>query len=111
MNSDDVLARLGLQTRTTAADFLLPALGVFGVGILVGAGIALTVAPKSGREFRSDLGRTATRLRDRVRFSRRSIDGEDMTRDELYSQAKELEIDGRSDMTKAELAEAVRAAS
>jgi hypothetical protein len=30
-----------------------------------------------------------------------------MTRDELYAQAQELEIEGRSDMTKDELAQAI----
>lgn len=34
---------------------------------------------------------------------------EDWTRDDLYGRAQELEIDGRSDMTKAQLIEALRA--
>lgn len=33
---------------------------------------------------------------------------EDWTKDELYDRAQELEIDGRSDMTKDELIEALR---
>lgn len=36
---------------------------------------------------------------------------EDRTRDELYNRAKELDIDGRSKMNKAELIEAIRARS
>jgi rubrerythrin len=36
-----------------------------------------------------------------------SADGSEMTRDELYAQAQELDIEGRSDMTKDELAQAV----
>lgn len=35
---------------------------------------------------------------------------EDWTKDELYERAQELEIDGRSGMTKPELIEALRAA-
>lgn len=33
---------------------------------------------------------------------------EDRTKDELYEQAQELDIDGRSDMTKDELIDAIR---
>jgi plasmid stabilization system protein ParE len=36
---------------------------------------------------------------------------EQRTRDELYNRARELDIDGRSDMTKQELVEAIRAAN
>jgi gas vesicle protein len=112
MTTDDMLARLGLQTRTSSLDLLLPALGVFGVGMLVGAGVALVLAPKSGSELRRDLGRGAASLRDRVRRDRDTVmDLEAQTRDELYAQAQELDIEGRSDMTKAQLAKAVRAAS
>ncbi len=112
MTSDDMLARLGLQARTTSTDYLLPALGIFGVGILVGAGVALTLAPKSGTEFRHDLRESAARLRERVRRNRDTLkDLESMSRDEIYAQAQEMEIDGRGDMTKEELAKAVRTAS
>ncbi len=112
MNSDDMLARLGLQTRTTSVDFLLPALGIFGVGILVGAGVALTLAPKSGSEFRHDLRERASKLRERVRRNRDTLkDLESMSRDDVYAQAQEMEIDGRAEMTKEELANAVRTAS
>lgn len=36
---------------------------------------------------------------------------EDRTKDELYNRAKELDIDGRSAMSKSELVEAIRKAS
>ena len=36
-----------------------------------------------------------------------AADGSDMTRDELYEKAKELDVEGRSSMTKDELAQAV----
>lgn len=53
--SEKALAAIGLQPRRSAADFLLPALGVFSVGVLVGAGLGLLLAPKRGRELRGDL--------------------------------------------------------
>lgn len=36
---------------------------------------------------------------------------EDRTRDELYNRAQELDIEGRGDMSKSELVEAIRAAN
>src|SRR5258708_1353090 len=46
---------IGLQAGRAAADWILPTLGVFGVGVLVGAGVGLLLAPKPGRELREDL--------------------------------------------------------
>jgi cation transport regulator ChaB len=46
--------------------------------------------------------------RERPRKTAGGIDVEASTRDELYERAKELRIEGRSKMTKRELAEAVR---
>jgi hypothetical protein len=55
MDKDDVLDLLGLETRKGPADWLLPTLGAFSVGMLVGAGLGLLMAPKPGAELRDDL--------------------------------------------------------
>ncbi len=59
--------------RPGAADALtealLPALGVFGAGFLVGAGTALLLAPKPGRELRDDVARSVNQLGETVRES------------------------------------------
>jgi hypothetical protein len=55
MDKDDVLELLGLETRKGPADWLLPTLGAFSVGLLVGAGLGLLMAPKPGAELRNDL--------------------------------------------------------
>jgi hypothetical protein len=55
LEKDDVLEMLNLQSRRGAADYILPTIGVFSLGVLVGAGIGLLLAPKSGRELRDDL--------------------------------------------------------
>lgn len=52
---DDILKSIGLEVRRTPTDYVLPALGVFGAGLLVGAGIGILLAPKSGNELRSDI--------------------------------------------------------
>jgi gas vesicle protein len=51
-NKRDILNALGLETDT---NFWTVALAGFGVGCLVGAAVTIMVAPKSGRELRSDL--------------------------------------------------------
>jgi hypothetical protein len=55
LDKDDILAALGLQTRTSTAGWLAGSLGIFGVGLLVGAGVSLLLAPKTGRELRQEL--------------------------------------------------------
>jgi hypothetical protein len=55
MDKDDLLGLLGLETKGPDTAAALKTLGTFGVGLLVGAGIALLLAPKPGRELRQDL--------------------------------------------------------
>ena len=67
---DNLLHQLGLmraREQSTLSDTVLPALAIFGAGLLVGAGIALMTTPKTGRELRDDLQRRAGEIGDRVR--------------------------------------------
>jgi gas vesicle protein len=60
MDKDDLLGLLGLETKSSTGAWLAGTLSTFGIGLLVGAGVALMLAPKPGRELRED-------LRDRLR--------------------------------------------
>lgn len=51
-NKRDILNALGLETE---GGYWTAALAGFGVGCLVGAAVAIMVAPKSGRELREDI--------------------------------------------------------
>ena len=55
MDKDDFLGLIGLQTKRSLTGELLGTLGTFGIGLLVGAGVALLLAPKPGRDLRHDL--------------------------------------------------------
>src|SRR5512147_102597 len=55
MDRDDILNLLGLETKPSTTGWLTGVLGTFGVGMLVGAGIGMVLAPKTGRDLRSDL--------------------------------------------------------
>ena len=52
VKKDDILEALGFDTGT---NWFPIALAGFGVGCLVGTAVAMLVAPKAGRELRSDI--------------------------------------------------------
>jgi len=66
LDKDDILAALGLQTKRTVTEMIVPVLGLFSAGLLVGVGVGLLVAPRSGRELREDLGKQVANVRDRA---------------------------------------------
>jgi hypothetical protein len=55
MDRDELLKRMGLEERSPAGDFFT-GLGLFAVGVLVGAGLGLMFAPKRGDEMRQAVG-------------------------------------------------------
>jgi hypothetical protein len=67
LDKEDMLAMLGLETKPSTVRWLSGALGTFGMGMLVGAGIALMLAPKPGRELRGDIRDRLRRAPDDVR--------------------------------------------
>jgi len=67
LDKDEILGMLGLETKSSTGAWLAGTLGTFGVGLLVGAGIALMLAPKPGRELRED-------LRERLRRAPEELD-------------------------------------
>lgn len=62
-NMEKVLDQLGLEQKRATQDVVLPALGIFGAGIAVGASLGLLFAPKQGQELRSDIRRSLEDLR------------------------------------------------
>ena len=72
--SESALSAVGLQPRSTATDYILPALGLFGVGLLVGVGVGLMLARKPGVELRGDISRRVRRVGAKLRRSHESSD-------------------------------------
>jgi len=70
IDSDDVLEKLGLESRRSSVDKVLPALAVFSAGVLIGVGIGFMMAPKSGNELRGE-------LQDQFKRAQRKIMRED----------------------------------
>ncbi len=64
-STDDLIRYAGLQRQSRGGD-VLPGVALFGAGLLVGAGLALLLAPTSGRELREEIGERAADLKERV---------------------------------------------
>jgi hypothetical protein len=73
LSSEDVLGSLGMQRKRSTLEMVLPAAGIFAAGILVGSGVALLLAPKSGRELRRDIKGKANEITQRVGASAEHI--------------------------------------
>lgn len=66
MTKDDLLHMIGLESRRSQTEVLLPMVGVFSAGLLLGAGLGLLLAPKSGAEIRGDIASRTEDLRRRL---------------------------------------------
>lgn len=62
LSKEDILSALGLATKRSSSQRLVSTLGLFGLGAIVGAGVALLLAPSSGEDLRGDLGRRIRRF-------------------------------------------------
>jgi hypothetical protein len=59
-NGHEILAALGLETRRSISTEVVQAVSLVGLGMVIGAGLALVLAPKSGRELRDAVGERVT---------------------------------------------------
>lgn len=66
VDKEDLLNALGLEAKPSTTLWLAGVLGTFGVGLLVGAGLGLLLAPKTGQELRGDLRNRFRRTCDDV---------------------------------------------
>lgn len=76
----DIANAVGLETRPSATGEMLAAFGIFGTGMILGAGLALLFAPKAGHEIRHDIaekvGEIGEHLRATVPQDERSTNGQ-----------------------------------
>jgi hypothetical protein len=54
-SKQDLTSAVGLEARTSPTGDMLTAFGIFGTGMILGAGLALLFAPKAGHEMRHDI--------------------------------------------------------
>jgi gas vesicle protein len=65
-NRDEIAKAIGLRTTTRMSDFLWPGVQIFAAGVLVGAGLALLFAPRTGATLRAEIGEKASELAKRA---------------------------------------------
>lgn len=73
-SKQDLAASIGLEARSSSAD-VFTILGAFGTGIILGAGVALLLAPKAGHEIRHDLAEKVAEMSDQLRAHAPSANG------------------------------------
>lgn len=73
MSQDDILNKLGLETKRTPMQTYSPPLSSFGVGLLLGVGLGVLFAPKSGKATRDELLARAKKFSDAIGTARDSI--------------------------------------
>jgi hypothetical protein len=77
LSKDDILSALGLQEKPSGLGSVMGPLGLLGLGLIVGAGAALMIAPRPGRQLRKELSErlngTARRLADSAREGLASV--------------------------------------
>ena len=66
-SKEDIATAVGLQPRASTSGEVLTALGIFGTGMFLGAGLALLFAPKSGHEIRRDIAETVSEIGEHLR--------------------------------------------
>jgi len=93
LSKDDVLAAFGLETKTSLTGRLFGTMGLFTVGLLVGAGAALMLAPKTGQDMREDLGQRLRSLRD---SAARLAESNSQTNDHLTSAGSTSQAEART---------------
>jgi gas vesicle protein len=84
-DKSQLLDMLGLEQKSSTTSSLMTTLGLVGLGAIVGAGVALFLAPMSGRELRDDISR---------RLKNGADDALDMARDKIDEQIDQAQTRG-----------------
>lgn len=73
MSQEDILNKLGLEAKRTPMQTFTPPVSSFGAGLMLGVGLGVLFAPKSGKATRDDLLARARKLSDAISETRDSI--------------------------------------
>lgn len=91
MSRLDLLRSIGLAPRVT--DYILPALGIFAAGAVLGAGTALLLAPRSGEKLRKQI---REEMRSKIGELEQLLEGEDRRKRERNGRSTTTTEQGHS---------------
>lgn len=86
MSRMDLLRSIGLAPRVT--DYILPALGIFAAGAVLGAGTALLLAPRSGEKLRRQI---REEMRSKLGELEQLLEGEEKRKRERNGRSQSAE--------------------
>jgi len=66
-SKEDLAAAIGLRPRASTTGDILTAFGLFGTGMILGAGLALLFAPMTGHEIRDGIAGKVGEIGDHLR--------------------------------------------
>jgi hypothetical protein len=66
-SKEDIASAVGLEARSSPTGDMRAAFGIFGAGIILGAGLALLFAPKAGHEIRHDIAEKVGEMGEHLR--------------------------------------------
>jgi hypothetical protein len=77
IDPENILRFIGLQRRRSVGGYIATGIGFFSAGLLMGAGAALLLAPKTGRDMREDLRERLRRVPQDAQNIASSVIGRD----------------------------------
>jgi len=66
-SKEDIATAIGQEARSSPTGDMFAAFGIFGAGIILGAGLALLFAPKAGHEIRNDIAEKMGEMSEHLR--------------------------------------------
>ena len=66
-SKEDIASAVGLEARSSVTGDMLTAFGIFGTGMIIGAGLALLFAPKTGHDIRHDIAEKVGEIGEHLR--------------------------------------------
>jgi hypothetical protein len=66
VDSDDILDRIGLERKSSTMEKVLTTFGIFGAGMVIGAGVGLLVSPVAPEDVRKKIAEGAKSVKNEI---------------------------------------------